>query len=198
MLTQPTCHSSHCCLSQCRCLQIFDEGLHSIRFCHFRVYVMLRDFVAWPGAMLEEVLGLPSVGVCPLPLTLCADYLYKSGAPDAAAYIPAVGTKFTTHMVGASACSATCCAFTSAPEVRTLFGINNGSLARFSLPSSAAEVTLDITCVHVTSCEGVPNVVLCSAGPLRSIHPCLSSIWKQCPACNSIECHFIPIVSAIP
>ena len=64
---------------------------------------MVRDFVAWPGAMLEEVLGLPSVGVCPLPLTLCADYLYKSGAPDAAAYIPAVGTKFTPHMVFVSA-----------------------------------------------------------------------------------------------
>ena len=61
--------------------------------------MMLRDYVAWPGAMLQEVLGLPSVAVCPLPLTICGDYLYRTGTPDAAAYIPALGTSFTTNMV---------------------------------------------------------------------------------------------------
>ena len=142
---------------------------------------MLRDFIAWPGTMLEEVLGLPSVGVCPLPLTLCAD---KNGAPDATAYIPAIGTKFTTHMVGATACSAIKTALGVACEVRSLFSMRsqcNSSLTSLLMHLIAYKIYPGTSpCVQLCNHEGVLNVVLCSATPLQRHTP-------VCPAQNSAQ-----------
>ena len=59
--------------------------------------LILRDAVMWPAALLEDLLGVPSVEVIPLPLS--SIYSRSQSVPNPISYIPQLGTTLTTNMV---------------------------------------------------------------------------------------------------
>ena len=50
--------------------------------------MIVRDGSAWPGAVLQHILGIPAVAVQPFPMFQPAGH-YWMGAPDPVAYAPA-------------------------------------------------------------------------------------------------------------
>jgi len=59
--------------------------------------LILRDAVMWPAALLEDLLGVPSVEVIPLPLS--SMYSKSQSMPNPISYIPQLGTSLTPNMV---------------------------------------------------------------------------------------------------
>jgi hypothetical protein len=59
--------------------------------------LILRDAVMWPAALLEDLLGIPSVEVIPLPLS--SMYSESQSVPNPISYIPQLGTSLTPKMV---------------------------------------------------------------------------------------------------
>ncbi len=59
--------------------------------------LILCDAVMWPAALLEDLLGVPSVEVIPLPLS--SMYSKSQSMPNPISYIPQMGTTLSPNMV---------------------------------------------------------------------------------------------------
>jgi len=65
--------------------------------------VLLRDTMYWPAALLDDVLGIPSIDVLSAA-PFQPMFGYYTGNPNPVAYLPQLGSGLTPNMVSLRLC----------------------------------------------------------------------------------------------
>ena len=61
--------------------------------------IILRDVCYWPAALLQDMLGIPSVELWPVAMLMPMLWEGEFSLPNPVAYLPRVGMDFTPNMV---------------------------------------------------------------------------------------------------